>query len=57
VLSHGEVTVHRPAAELAADRELVLAGYLGDHAQDGRAQDGRAQDGRAQDGRAPEGDQ
>jgi branched-chain amino acid transport system ATP-binding protein len=34
VLSHGEVILHRPAAELAADRELVLAGYLGEHAHD-----------------------
>jgi branched-chain amino acid transport system ATP-binding protein len=30
VLSHGEVTLDRPAADLAADRDLVLSGYLGE---------------------------
>jgi branched-chain amino acid transport system ATP-binding protein len=29
VLSHGEVVVQRPAAELRADRHLLIASYLG----------------------------
>ncbi|ELP65408.1 ABC transporter ATP-binding protein [Streptomyces turgidiscabies] len=29
VLSHGEVTIERPARELAEDRGLILASYLG----------------------------
>ena len=32
VLSHGEITLERPAADLARDRELILASYLGDTA-------------------------
>jgi branched-chain amino acid transport system ATP-binding protein len=34
VLSHGEVTLERPAAALAHDRGLVLASYLGEPAAD-----------------------
>jgi branched-chain amino acid transport system ATP-binding protein len=30
VLSHGEVRLERPAGELAKDRDLILAGYLGE---------------------------
>jgi branched-chain amino acid transport system ATP-binding protein len=29
VLSHGEITLERPAAELARDRDLILTSYLG----------------------------
>ncbi|HEY6797288.1 MAG TPA: ATP-binding cassette domain-containing protein [Kineosporiaceae bacterium] len=32
VLSHGELASHRSAAELRADRSIVLAGYLGEQA-------------------------
>ncbi|MGW0580881.1 ABC transporter ATP-binding protein [Streptomyces sp. NPDC002920] len=31
VLAHGEITLERPAGELAGDRELILASYLGEH--------------------------
>jgi ABC-type branched-subunit amino acid transport system ATPase component len=31
VLSHGQIVVHRPAAELRADRHLLIASYLGEH--------------------------
>jgi ABC-type branched-subunit amino acid transport system ATPase component len=30
VLSHGEVVLHRPAAELRADEQLLVASYLGE---------------------------
>jgi branched-chain amino acid transport system ATP-binding protein len=30
VLSHGQVSLHRPAAELRGDHELLLASYLGE---------------------------
>ena len=29
ILSHGEVVLHKPAAELRADHHLILSGYLG----------------------------
>jgi branched-chain amino acid transport system ATP-binding protein len=35
VLSHGEITLERPAEELAHDRDLILASYLGDQAHAG----------------------
>lgn len=31
VLSHGTVTTHQPADRLRQDRDLILAGYLGEH--------------------------
>jgi ABC-type branched-subunit amino acid transport system ATPase component len=31
VLSHGQIVVHRPAAELRSDRHLLIASYLGEH--------------------------
>jgi branched-chain amino acid transport system ATP-binding protein len=33
VLSHGEVVLHRPVEELRADRQLLIASYLGEQAQ------------------------
>ena len=33
VLSHGEVVLHRPVQELRADRQLLIASYLGEQAQ------------------------
>ena len=30
VLSHGEVVLHRPAAALRADEQLLVASYLGE---------------------------
>ena len=35
VLSHGEIVLERPAAELARDRDLMLASYLGERATAG----------------------
>jgi ABC-type branched-subunit amino acid transport system ATPase component len=32
VLSHGRISLHRPAAELRGNHELLLASYLGEHA-------------------------
>jgi branched-chain amino acid transport system ATP-binding protein len=32
VLSHGEVVLHRPVGELRADRQLLIASYLGEQA-------------------------
>jgi branched-chain amino acid transport system ATP-binding protein len=38
VLSHGEVVLHKRASELRADRQLLIASYLGEQAQaDSRA--------------------
>ena len=33
VLSHGQVVLHRPVEELRADRQLLIASYLGEQAQ------------------------
>jgi branched-chain amino acid transport system ATP-binding protein len=33
VLSHGQVVLHRPVDELRADRQLLIASYLGEQAQ------------------------
>jgi branched-chain amino acid transport system ATP-binding protein len=33
VLSHGQVVLHRPIEELRADRQLLIASYLGEQAQ------------------------
>jgi branched-chain amino acid transport system ATP-binding protein len=33
VLSHGEIVLHKPAAELRADRQLLVASYLGEQVQ------------------------
>ena len=33
VLSHGEIVLHKPAAELRADRGLLVASYLGEQAR------------------------
>ena len=33
VLSHGEITLHKSAAELRADHQLLIASYLGERAQ------------------------
>ena len=37
VLSHGQVVLHRPVAELRADRQLLIASYLGEQAHDAAA--------------------
>ena len=34
VLAHAEVVLHRPVAELRADRQLLIASYLGEQAHD-----------------------
>jgi branched-chain amino acid transport system ATP-binding protein len=33
VLSHGEVVLHKRAEELRADRQLLIASYLGEQAE------------------------
>jgi branched-chain amino acid transport system ATP-binding protein len=33
VLSHGEIVLHDRAARLRADRQLLIASYLGEHVQ------------------------
>jgi ABC-type branched-subunit amino acid transport system ATPase component len=33
ILSHGQVVLHNQAAQLRADRQLLIASYLGEHAQ------------------------
>lgn len=33
VLSHGEIVAHEPAERLRADRQLLVASYLGEHRQ------------------------
>jgi branched-chain amino acid transport system ATP-binding protein len=33
VLAHGQVVLHNKAAQLRADRQLLIASYLGEHAQ------------------------
>src|SRR5439155_4377396 len=33
VLSHGQVVLHNKAEQLRADRQLLIASYLGQHAQ------------------------
>jgi branched-chain amino acid transport system ATP-binding protein len=38
VLSHGEVVLHNKAEQLRADRQLLIASYLGEHAQTEAAQ-------------------
>ena len=37
VLSHGEIVLHNDAEQLRADRQLLIASYLGEHAQARRA--------------------
>ena len=38
VLSHGQVVLHNTAEQLRADRQLLIASYLGEHAQTEAAQ-------------------
>ncbi len=38
VLSHGQVVLHNKAEQLRADRQLLIASYLGEHAQTEAAQ-------------------
>jgi ABC-type branched-subunit amino acid transport system ATPase component len=40
VLSHGEIVLHRPAAELREDRHLLIASYLGETTADRADGDG-----------------